>query len=64
MVVLMVVMMVGYWVGGLVASMVGLKVAPLVDVMVGLLDDWWAVSMAVLSVGRTVAVMVVRMAAL
>ncbi len=64
MVVLMVVMMVGYWVGGLVASMVGLKVAPLVDVMVGLLDDWWAVSMAVLSVGRTVAVMVVTMAAL
>ncbi len=57
-------MMVGYWVGGLVASMVGLKVAPLVDLMVGLLDDWWAVSMAVLSVGRTAAVMVVRMAAL
>ena len=51
--------MVGCW----VASMVGLKVASLVDVMVGLLDDWWAVSMAVLSVGRTAAVMVVRMAA-
>ncbi len=44
--------------------MVDLKVASLVDVMAGLLDDWRAVSMAVLSVGRTAAGMVVRMAAL
>ncbi len=60
----MVVMMADSMVVMMADSMVGLKVAPLVDVMVGLLDDWWAVSMAVLSVGRTAAVMVVTMAAL
>ncbi len=48
----------------MVVLMVALKVASLVDVMAGLLDDWRAVSMAVLSVGGTVAGMVERMASL